>query len=439
MDRNAEKITGVCPDASIIAKQKKEIEAAMETAMKTPVFARETTAYRPTLPEYAHIRAVTYDGMPYLGHKTKVFAYVGFPDGASADSPVPAVLLVHGGGGHPFLPWVKLWNDCGYAAVAMETTGYFPVTVNAGYREGSGQMYTYGLTPEFAEEGYVSSPDRVFYTAYAPIETHWAYHGIGQVILAGNLLRADARVQADKIGICGISWGGVTTSLAIGYDPRFAFAIPIDGTAYECGALSGFADFSDPYVRALWAAEDRLDRAGMPIFWLAYNDDNNFSVDSYTKSAAHTASNPRNALAMLGSWAHSHTSAFSKQALCRAFADYAINRPGAPGFVTFRDWPQGREVLCHAEIPAEATNVRARVFYITEPMTYSVHDKFGFGAYPFLDQVWQTCDDAVFADTATGEVRGRIPDEAAGYYINILFTLPGYGDLQSGTGYIPCR
>ena len=106
--------------------RKKEIAEAMERAVRTPVSAREIPAYRPTLPEYAHIRAVTYDGMPYRGQKTKVFAYVGFPAGASPESPVPAIVLVHGGGGHPLLPWVKLWNDCGYAAIAMDTTGFFP-------------------------------------------------------------------------------------------------------------------------------------------------------------------------------------------------------------------------------------------------------------------------------------------------------------------------
>lgn len=440
MDRKKETAVGGCPDAAVIERQKKEIAEAMERAVRTPVSAREIPAYRPTLPEYAHIRAVTYDGMPYRGQKTKVFAYVGFPAGASPESPVPAIVLVHGGGGHPLLPWVKLWNDCGYAAIAMDTTGFFPNRVNAGQKEiTAGQEYTYGLTPEFAEEGYVSAPDRVFHTEYAPIEEHWAYHGIGQVILAGNLLRGDARVQADKIGICGISWGGVTISLVIGYDQRFAFAIPIYGTAYECSGLSRFGKFSEPYVRALWAAEDRLDRAHMPILWLAYNDDGNFSVDSYTDSARHTAgANPQNALAILGNWSHSHTGAFAKQAYCRAFADRAIGRPDAPGFVTFRDWPQGREVLCHAEIPATATDVRARVFYITEPMSYSVHDKFGHGAHPFLDQVWKTDDEAVCVDVASGEVRGRVPDEAAGYYINLLFTLPGYGAIESGTGYIPC-
>lgn len=33
---------------------------------------------------------------------TKVFAFVGLPEGASAENPVPGIVLVHGGGGTAF-------------------------------------------------------------------------------------------------------------------------------------------------------------------------------------------------------------------------------------------------------------------------------------------------------------------------------------------------
>ena len=44
------------------------------------------------------LAAVYYDGLDWKGNSTKVFAWLGLPDDLS--KPVPAVVLVHGGGGH---------------------------------------------------------------------------------------------------------------------------------------------------------------------------------------------------------------------------------------------------------------------------------------------------------------------------------------------------
>ena len=43
---------------------------------------------------------------------------------------MPGIVLVHGGGGVPFASWVKMWNDRGYAAIAMSVTGDFPITAD---------------------------------------------------------------------------------------------------------------------------------------------------------------------------------------------------------------------------------------------------------------------------------------------------------------------
>ena len=60
------------------------------------------------------------------------------------------------------------------------------------------------------------------------------YHAVADTVLANSLLRSLPGVDADKVGIMGISWGGVITSTVIGIDDRFAFAIP----TYGCGDLS---------------------------------------------------------------------------------------------------------------------------------------------------------------------------------------------------------
>lgn len=415
--------------------QRAEIWAAMTLAKNTTPTWKEMPDYAPTKDGYTHIKAITYDGFEYQGGKTKIFAYVGYPEGASAENPVPAVVLVHGGGGHPYAHWVKIWNDRGYAAIAMETTGAFPKEGTVTYTESENSNFTYGLSGDFIEEGYVSAPSRSYPTSYTPVADQWAYHGLSQVILASNILRQDARVDDNNIGITGVSWGGTMTSQVIGYDDRFSFAIPVYGTAYLGNEMHTFSNFNNAYVNSLWGAERNLDNAKMPVFWFAYNDDNNFCVPAYYMSYQHTAPfNSKTSLLMLGSWSHSHGSVFNKKHSFW-FADWVTY--GKNGFITFADQPKGREVNCTLNIPEDITgDITAKVYYITEPMSYSIFAKFGTNAYKYLDQYWQTNTTCLTVDKETGRVSGTIPADAAGFYINLVYTIEGTA-CETSSIYIP--
>ncbi len=407
-----------------VREQRQEIKDAMERAINTEVVYKEIEEYNPTLEKYDHIKAITYDAFEYQGQKTKVFAFIGFPEGASAETPVPAVVLIHGGGGHPYMEWVRLWNERGYAAIAMETTGYFPSEPNVGVNENENGKFVYGMHGVFLEEGYTNAPDREYTTEYAEVEEQWAYHGLSQVILAHNVLRQDERVDSDNIGVTGISWGGVMTAQIIGYDTRFSFAIPVYGTAYLGDEMRPFRDFGAPYVDALWAAERNLDNAKMPILWYAYSDDSNFGVTSYCKSYMHTKDvNAKTALLMLSDWGHSHNSVF-KTTHSFLFADWVTFDKG--GLVTFETLPEGREINCKIDIPeANKDWVRATLYYITEPMSYSEHDKFGKGVRMYLDQHWQSSPACLEVDIENGTVTGVIPEDAKGYYVQLMFFSQG--------------
>lgn len=417
-----------------VTQQKRQIENILDAALYKNVEVQELSAYSPSsLEGYENIKAITYDGLTVKSGKTKVFAYIGFPENASSDNPVPAIVLVHGGGGHPYLQWVKAWNDRGYAAIAMETTGYFPKQGTFCINESDNGNFAYGLSSnsDFQESGYVDSLNRIFPTSYAEIENHWAIYGLTCVEYAHNVLRQDERVDNDKIGITGVSWGGVTTSLAIGYDTRYAFAIPVYGTAYLGGEMHSFANFGNEYVHALWAAEDRLDNFKNPVMWWAYNDDNNFSVPAYVDSYIHSVrNNDKNVLVMLGNWSHSHGSVFYlEDNYSVVFADSVVK--GTAGYVRFEQSPSGREVNCNLNIPTGATVTGVTVYYITDEMSYSVFDKFDWGnSYTFLTQYWQTSTTAVTVDE-NGTLSGTIPSEAKGYYLNVSFSVDGVNSQVS--------
>lgn len=63
------------------------------------------------------VRALYYDALPWRGHDTRVFAWLGFPKRKKA-TPCPGMVLIHGGGGTAFAEWVRLWNSRGGAAQA---------------------------------------------------------------------------------------------------------------------------------------------------------------------------------------------------------------------------------------------------------------------------------------------------------------------------------
>ncbi|MCX7426032.1 MAG: acetylxylan esterase, partial [Planctomycetia bacterium] len=74
-------------------------------------------------PKTGLLEEVYYEGEPLAGKPTRVFAYYARPEG---DGPLPAVVLVHGGGGKAFAEWATLWANRGYAALAMDLAGCGP-------------------------------------------------------------------------------------------------------------------------------------------------------------------------------------------------------------------------------------------------------------------------------------------------------------------------
>lgn len=357
---------------------------------------------------HSQIRAITYDGMPIGDKKTKVFAYLGFPE--HAQGKVPGIVLIHGGGGHAYYKWVHMWNQRGYAAIAMDTTGFYP----------EGEGWHYGLYGAFAEEGYTDAPnnDGMVEGVREDIETNWLYHAVGAAILAHKLLAADERVDAARIGVTGISWGGVITSLLIGYDTDFAFAIPIYGSGHMGGELALGTigkHFRPSSVQKRWLAEKRFDRVEFPVLWLCWNDDNNFSIQANSQSYLDTlAGNEQTSLSIVNNMGHSHPHGWVRPE-SEIFAEAVLAGRALPRILS---QPKGRKFEMEVDCGGEFT---ATAYYITSPMKYVEHDKFGYGAHLFMEQVWQTCP----CRMNQGRVSCELPSEAVGYYVEIKTQVDG--------------
>lgn len=235
-------------------------------------------SYSTTTAKKEGFQSFFFDGLEYKGKPTRVYAYYQKPNGIPPEGGWPAVVCVHGGGGTAFHRWVKTWNDRGYAAISMDLEGHVPI--------GKGRNRP---THDY------SGPSRtgIYDDLDKPAQEQWMYHAVGAVIKANNLLRSFPDINANKVGIHGISWGGVITSTVIGLDQRFAFAAPIYGCGflYETATPHWKKRFTEMSEAQLGTFTNRWDpslykkRANIPTFYHIGTYDNNFSLDIYQKSS----------------------------------------------------------------------------------------------------------------------------------------------------------
>jgi dienelactone hydrolase len=225
-------------------------------------------------PDAYDIRPLFYEGLPYKGQPTRVFAWYGVPKDATGK--VPAVVLVHGGGGTAFSEWVRQWNDRGFAALAMAHEGQLEILMDP---EKKRRVWKKHAWPGPARTG-------IYADSAEPIEDQYMYHAVADTILANSLLRSLPEVDAEKVGIMGISWGGVIASTAIGIDHRFAFAIPTYGCGhlYDTGNQWGRAlGNNDLYIGA-WDPFLRMSEVTIPVCWYSWPGDNHFDLAAQAKT-----------------------------------------------------------------------------------------------------------------------------------------------------------
>lgn len=221
------------------------------------------------------------------GKKTKIAAYIGFPENQKEGEKVPAIVLVHGGLGTAIPDWVQYWNNLGFAAVSIDTEGAEPISGVSNYNN------VHLPENRFKDDAvYTNGPTNNGFSDYAlPLEEQWMYHATSATILACSLLSSFECVDVQKIGITGISWGGMITNIVVGYDDRFSFAIPVYGALSLTDSCSGFqsiyqnAENNDISARR-WDTLEPLKQTNCKVFEVNGIKDAAFSFDASSRCAA---------------------------------------------------------------------------------------------------------------------------------------------------------
>jgi dienelactone hydrolase len=293
------------------------------TLAKTP--PTHPAAERPA----AGMKSLFYEGLPYKGKPTWVFAYYAAPQGTAPAGGWPAVVCAHGGGGTAYPGWVRTWNSHGYAAIVMDLEGHLPGG-NVHGLEGNAAV---GAAHPHA------GPARIdwFGDRALPDKEQWFYHAVADVIRAHSLLRSFAEINPKKIGLTGISWGGTIVSAVAGVDSRFAFVIPVYGGGFihesdNPGLACWFpptnmtaAQFRD--YRTKWDPSAHLPFAKMPMLWVTGVADPVFQIDIFAKSAR-TAAGP-SSLCLRPFLAHGHGNGWEDAPEIYTFANDIV-KGGSP-------------------------------------------------------------------------------------------------------------
>ncbi len=333
------------------------------------------------------VEALFYEGPPFRGQPTRVFAWVGLPE-MQAGERAPGMVLVHGGGGTAFSNWVRLWTSRGYAAIAMDTCGCLP-----GGTHGDRPRHELGGPPGWGGFGQIDWPR----------EDQWTYHAVADVLLAHSLLRSMPEVDPDRIGLTGISWGGYLTCIVAGVDNRFRFAVPVYGCGYYLDM--GFADRvqglgEERAARWMrwWDPSAYLPDAAMPMLWVTGSNDFAFTLPGLQKSYRATKG-PRTLCIRLR-MPHGHGGPGENPEEIHVFAN-SLLKGGKPLARTTGQGRDGNEVW--ATFEAEVPIVKAELNYTKDTGKWQ-------------DREWT----AIEAHVEPGKVTATLPEGTTVYYLNLI-------------------
>lgn len=341
------------------------------------------------------VQSLYFEGVPFQGKPTRVFAYLGVPSIPEGGS-VPAMVLVHGGGGTAFADWVRLWVSRGYAAIAMDLNGQLPV--------GS---YDSWPRHEWAGPVGICSPGQggMDQTEW-PLPDQWGYHAAAAVIRAHSLLRAQPGVDSSRIGLTGISWGGYLTCLSAGVDKRFRFAVPV----YGCGFLGENSCWlpkfeqigteKAEYWLRHWDPSQYLPHVQMPMLWVTGTNDFSYPMDSLQKSYRLPPS-PRT-LCIRVEMPHAHGGPGENPLEIHLFAEQQLNN-GLPLPRILEQKIAGKTVTLSYETSTPI---------VTAELTFTRDTG------PWLERKWQVLPLEV--PTTTNEVTTTLSDDITVFYINLI-------------------
>jgi dienelactone hydrolase len=341
-----------------------------------------------------NIRGLFFDGLDYKGKPTKVFCWYGEPKKIDKTKKTPAVVLVHGGGGTAFPQWVKQWTDKGYIAVSIALEGQVPGAIIED-KNGKKQHPTFEFSGP-KRQGFFQD------VVTEKLEDQWFFHAVADVLIAKSLLKSFPQVDETKIGITGISWGGILTNVITGLDNDFAFSVPV----YGCGFLQETPHYSKMLMRLSkeqqefylknWEPSLYIPFQKQPTLFVNGTNDFHFTMNSFTKTFE--ASNSEKYSYVKYNMKHGHWPGWESETIYD-FADYVIKNDKKPQTVNLKNLDSNNKLTYSFSGDVKSANL----YYSTDV------DDWGSKSYTWIE---------TDANVTKNEITATLPKKAVAYFLN---------------------
>jgi dienelactone hydrolase len=221
-----------------------------------------------------HLETIYFTGEIFEGEKTRIFGQIGRP--RTAAGKMPGILHIHGGGQSAGLHWPRFWAARGYGCLSFDFCGDTNLpTLGPEYRR---EHFTkWGKVP--ADMMKIGGGTQMTPTPRHNPWFHWALAARRGL----TLLEAQPDVDADKLGIFGVSVGGTLTWTVAGVDARVKAAAPIYGCGWEFYTYPPQLDVDFGNDLRLWrkliAPEAHAPRITCPVLLLSASNDGHGRMD----------------------------------------------------------------------------------------------------------------------------------------------------------------
>jgi len=156
------------------------------------------------------VEEIYYQSREYKGKPVKIFGFYAYPIGARN---IPAILISHGGGGHAVMSRSVNWAKRGYAVLSIDLPG-----------KGHQRAMSRSTGPDMEVPILLRTrPDPKY---------NYLVHAVAAIRNGITFLTQRSEVDSDRIGMVGLSWGGVLTLLTNGQDKRLKTAVNVFGAGY---------------------------------------------------------------------------------------------------------------------------------------------------------------------------------------------------------------
>lgn len=191
-----------------------------------------------------------FEVAPFLGKPARAFGWLAMPEAPAGK--LPAMLLIHGGGGTAIEQWARDWASRGFAALAIDLYGQGPdrKRLPDGGCDWSDMELAFGLG--------------------GGVDNSWIYQAVAAGIRAVSVLRAQPEVNPQQLGVTGVSWGGYLTNTIMCVDDHVALGIPVCGCGFDrrAGNLANASPEQRRRVFELFDASNYSDRCAKPVLWV---------------------------------------------------------------------------------------------------------------------------------------------------------------------------